>query len=333
MRVGLVLGGGGAVGLAYHAGALAALEHELQWDPRDADVIVGTSAGSIMATLLRRGLSAGDLAAVAVESRPLSMSLDVEAVLRARPAFEAPAIHRWLLRRPRWPKPSVFARLVARPWTFDLSHALASVLPDGPLDITATGTDFANLFGAEWPDRDLELCVVRQGDLRRVVFGREARPPVWQAVAASCAIPSFFSPIEIDGDRYFDGGVRSPTNADIVARRPLDLVIVVSPMSARRAPGFGYRDVMRRHAGARLARERSVLERNGLPSFVVTPGASVTRLSGLNLMSEANVHDIVRATYFDTADLLSTFASRSTLRPLTERTRRRAATSSDREAS
>ena len=46
-RIGLVLGGGGVVGQAYHAGVLAVLEHDLGFDPRSADVVVGTSAGSI----------------------------------------------------------------------------------------------------------------------------------------------------------------------------------------------------------------------------------------------------------------------------------------------
>ena len=56
-RVGLVLGAGGIVGQAYHAGVLAALEVDLGWDARTADVIVGTSAGSVMGTALRMGLS------------------------------------------------------------------------------------------------------------------------------------------------------------------------------------------------------------------------------------------------------------------------------------
>ena len=47
-RVGLVLGAGGIVGQAYHAGVLAAIELDLGWDPREADVIVGTSAGSVV---------------------------------------------------------------------------------------------------------------------------------------------------------------------------------------------------------------------------------------------------------------------------------------------
>ncbi len=63
--VGLVLGAGGVVGQAYHAGALAALERDHWWDPRSASIIVGSSAGSVTATLLRLDVPASDLAAPA----------------------------------------------------------------------------------------------------------------------------------------------------------------------------------------------------------------------------------------------------------------------------
>ena len=61
--IGLVLGAGGVVGQAYQAGVLAALEREIGWDPRDASVIVGTSAGSVTGAALRVGVPATDLAA------------------------------------------------------------------------------------------------------------------------------------------------------------------------------------------------------------------------------------------------------------------------------
>ena len=61
-RVAVVLGAGGTVGHAFHAGVLAALHHELGWDARHADLVVGTSAGSVVAALLRAGLPAADLA-------------------------------------------------------------------------------------------------------------------------------------------------------------------------------------------------------------------------------------------------------------------------------
>ena len=66
--VGLVLGAGGVVGGAYHAGALAALAETAGWDARDAEVIVGTSAGSIAAAALRAGLS-GPRSARALDGR------------------------------------------------------------------------------------------------------------------------------------------------------------------------------------------------------------------------------------------------------------------------
>src|SRR5437016_10752839 len=70
-RIGLVLGAGGAVGHAFHGGVLSALSDATGWDARDAEVIVGTSAGSLVGALLRAGLSGTDLAARAM-NMPLS---------------------------------------------------------------------------------------------------------------------------------------------------------------------------------------------------------------------------------------------------------------------
>ena len=58
--VGLVLGAGGLQAAAQHAGVLAALAEATGWDPRSADVVVGTSAGATTAASLRAGLSAAD---------------------------------------------------------------------------------------------------------------------------------------------------------------------------------------------------------------------------------------------------------------------------------
>ena len=61
--IGLVLGAGGTTGAAFHAGTLLALQQDLGWDPNTADVIVGSSAGSIVGGLLRAGLTTDDLSA------------------------------------------------------------------------------------------------------------------------------------------------------------------------------------------------------------------------------------------------------------------------------
>ncbi|MBA3252281.1 MAG: patatin-like phospholipase family protein [Geodermatophilaceae bacterium] len=55
-RRGLVLGAGGVLGFTWTVGALHALEQSIGLDVRDMDVIVGTSAGSIMAAVLSCGV-------------------------------------------------------------------------------------------------------------------------------------------------------------------------------------------------------------------------------------------------------------------------------------
>src|SRR5215211_6392763 len=56
MKVGLVLGAGGVLGGAWHTGALAALAQETDWDPASAEYIVGTSAGSLIGSLVAAGV-------------------------------------------------------------------------------------------------------------------------------------------------------------------------------------------------------------------------------------------------------------------------------------
>src|SRR3954453_16457156 len=56
MRIGLVLGAGGVLGASWLMGALEALESETGWRAADAEVIVGTSAGSVIRTLTSTGI-------------------------------------------------------------------------------------------------------------------------------------------------------------------------------------------------------------------------------------------------------------------------------------
>src|SRR5690606_37797065 len=60
-RTALVIGCGGTIGGAWSMAALHALAQELEWDPRDAAIIQGTSAGAEMAVMLGGGFSSADL--------------------------------------------------------------------------------------------------------------------------------------------------------------------------------------------------------------------------------------------------------------------------------
>lgn len=295
-RVGLILGGGGVVGQAYHAGVLSVLEHDVGWDPRDAEVVVGTSAGSIVAALLRSGVAASEMAAWTARA-PMSVRSDMLVALFGE---EFPKLEPFrladLLRLPRVPSRALIRRALLRPWNFRASAALLTLLAPGRFDITEHLAPLRQVEGARWPERELWVTAVRQIDGRRVVFGRPGAPraPLHLAVAASCAIPGYFAPVEIDGRHYVDGGVHSPTNAAVVADLDLDLVIVVSPMSGPAQPTDPV-GLLRGHARRRLSREVAALRRKGRTVVVFEPGATEQAVMGSDFLSRDAVDQVVRA--------------------------------------
>ena len=68
------------------------------------------------------------------------------------------------------------------------------------------------------------------------MWNKEAGVGVKWAVASSCAVPGVFPPITIKGRRYVDGGMRSPTNADLA--KGYDAVIAVSVTGASADPAM-----------------------------------------------------------------------------------------------
>src|SRR5262249_54537501 len=135
------------------------------------------------------------------------------------------------------------------------------------------------LFPNGWPDEPFWVNAVHLGDGKRVTFGRGGAPTVdvATAVAASCAIPSFFEPVAIEGERYVDGGVHSPTNGDVLADEddPFDVVLISSPMSiAGRSVRLSPDEPIRRLA--RLALTREVRKLRNAGTHVVAFQATVT---------------------------------------------------------
>jgi NTE family protein len=300
-RVGLVLGAGGLVGQAYHAGALAALEHDLGWDPRTAEVIVGSSAGSLTGTALRLGVPASDLAAWAVEAPLSPEGAPVLDAFGDEPPDLPPFDARNLLRRWRLPARSLVLRTARRPWAFRPAVAALTLLPAGHVDITQHADVLGDVVPDAWPE-GLWICAARRRDGGRVVFGREGSPeaPLTRAVAASCAIPGYFAPVRINGVTYFDGGVHSPTNADVLVRTGLDLVVVVSPMSAARGRALTPDAAMRWSAHNRLEREVRRLRAAGTEVVRIEPGRRALAAMGINAMAGDRAERVVQAAFLDT---------------------------------
>lgn len=290
-RVGLVLGAGGYTGQAFHLGVLTAFA-EAGFDGRRAEVLVGTSAGSLVAAGLAAGLGVHDLRAQLL-GEPLSPE-----GARLRAARKGATV-----RLPTPPPaqgkgplaPYAFLEAARRPRGVRPGSLLAGLLPAGRTSTEAISRPLNAVFGDAWPDRDLRVCAVRARDARRVVFGTPDAPrvDVGRAVAASCAIPAYFAPVHLGDERYVDGGVHSPTNADVLVPDALDLVLVLSPMSL--GPGGGRpTDVALRLAVRRyLAQEVRRLRRTGARVVAVQPTARDVAVMGSNPMSGGRVRDVL----------------------------------------
>lgn len=270
MTFGLVLGAGGTAGEAFHRGVVRALT-DFGLDPRKADVIAGTSAGSIVAATLRRYSPLGTVAA----------------------GSPRPEVH------PTRPRRSAALELVRRP-----RQALNAVLLAPEFTTGRTSAEFLRDGLADkhagWPAADLYVVAVRRRDGKRVVFGKPGapRPDVGSAVAASCAIPGYFTPVEIDGAFYVDGGLHSPTNADVLADRHLDVVVVSSPMSAQLRSATPRVDLpLRLLFHGYLREEVWTLRRRGSRVVTVEPDRAVLAASELNPMKAHRVDDLEERAY------------------------------------
>lgn len=319
-RVGLVLGAGGMVGQAYHAGVLAALEHDLGWDPRSARIIVGTSAGSVTGALLSLGVPAHDLAAWAVRA-PLSVeSADHHHLLqRDRPQLPPLDLHFWL-RRWHLPSRALLARIVRRPWAMRPSVLASSMMPAGEVDLLEHAEALHDIDVEKWP-AGLRICATARSDGRRVVFGDGRAAPVRlaEAVAASCAIPGYFSPVRVGGREYLDGGVHSPSNADVLKREELDLVIVVSPMSSAGGLTPTVDAPIRYAVHRRLEREVRCLRDRGMSVVRIEPAEETLEAMGVNMMAEDRSDEVVQAAFMETGRYAATPTIAGRLAPVAQR--------------
>lgn len=215
MTLGLVLGGGGVVGIAWELGVLDALAAEGALDPTTARTLVGTSAGSVVGAQLAAGRTIDDL--VAEQLAPPKAAVGGGA---AAPDMNAVM--------------QIFGGLMtATEMTTELAKTIGKQACDSP-----TGSEdrwiasFDTLMGVhDWPDADLRVVAMSTSKGERRVWTKADGIDLPRAVASSCSVPGLFPPVTIDGDRFTDGGAWSPSNADILAGEGLDAVLFIGPIA------------------------------------------------------------------------------------------------------
>jgi NTE family protein len=248
----LVLGGGGVTGIAWETGLLAGLA-EAGIDLTSADLVVGTSAGSVVGAQILSGPTLEDLYAAQLTdpTGELATRMGATAMLR----FITAAL---------WPGDEQRAR--AR---LGRAALKARTVPEAERRAVIE----RRLPSASWPERSLLITSVdaETGELR--VFDRDSGVPLPEAVAASCAVPLVWPPITIGGQRYIDGGVRSATNADLAVG--CDRVVVLAPIAY----------ALRR--SSRIASQLASLGAS-VRSIVVSPDAQARKAIGGNVLDPAH---------------------------------------------
>ena len=251
---------------------------------------------------LRVGVPATDLAAslYGVPTSPRGGAI----LRRILPAdagpLPTPSV-RSMLRPWNLPSPALITRMARRPLAFRPEVAAMTLIPRGQIDISERARGLDEHIGPRWPD-GLRICAVRRSDGARVVFGRPGAPParLADAVLASCAIPGYFRPVTIEGTEYVDGGVHSVTNADVLRSEGLDLVIIVSSMSADQGSVNGADGLLRRTVHRRMEREMARLEGIGTAVISLEPGPESRQAMGLRAMAEDRSPRVVEAAYEET---------------------------------
>ncbi|MBW8483068.1 patatin-like phospholipase family protein [Actinomadura parmotrematis] len=247
----LVLGGGGVAGIAWEAGLVVGLR-EAGADLAAADLIVGTSAGSVVGAHLAQG---ADLTAAVdrvaerdAAAPPERAAADMTAVMNAFAILFDASIE------PREARRRVGELALSAPGTAALAPRLAEL-----------GETLAS---PAWPDRALKITAVDAADGAFTVWDRDGAATLPQAVMASCCVPCVFPPQEIAGRRYVDGGVRSATNADLAAGA--DRVVVLEPLA---------------HLMPRTGLERELAALGSAEVAAVAPDAASVEVFGLDFLS------------------------------------------------
>ncbi|MEJ2868843.1 patatin-like phospholipase family protein [Actinomycetospora sp. OC33-EN08] len=307
-RRAIVLGTGGSLGYAWAVAALSTWQQHTGHDARDADVLIGTSAGSIIASALASGVAVDDLVSHLLEPRESPSSGTRPRRRGARGGL--PPL-------PRVGPGSVrLLREVARhPRRFPPLAVASALLPVGRAD-TSGVTRLVSSFAPEaWPAPpaapELRIVATDYDSGARVPFGRGGAPPAScaEAASASCAVPGWFEPVRIGGRRYVDGGVCSATSADLLLGTDmpaLDEALVLVPLARRgraRLTGVGGAadGLFRGIVGGRSAREIGRLRGAGLRVTSHAPGPEDRAAMGWNVMDARKQGDVVRTALRTTA--------------------------------
>lgn len=276
----LVLGGGGSAGNAWLIGVIAGL-CDAGLDVTEADLIIGTSAGSTAAAQITS----------ATPTELLANILSAAPQQRTGPVGSAGG------RVPIGPAADHMERtsgvIAAAEDAADMRRRMGAAALE--MDATSDGsgqtqwraTVAARLPSQRWPERTVLIVAVDAHNGEPVVFDRHSGVDLADAVAASCANGFGVPPYGIGERRYIDGGYRRNENADLADG--YGRVLVLSPLGGRTRTPLEW--------GMHLAAQVDELGKRGSRVETILPDSNSRNAFGSNMMDLSTRPPAARAGY------------------------------------
>ncbi len=222
-RRALVLAGAGAAGNAWELGLIAGLA-DAGVDLTEADLIIGTSAGSTVAAQITSGTRPAELYAAILAEVPRPPARDTGSDPGRGRNLSVPSYLEW--------SDKIIA---AAEDASDMRRrmgaaALERDAADGSGRTRWRDIVAARLPSQDWPQQPVLIAAVDADTGEPVVFDRQSGIDLVDAVAASTS-NGFGGTYRIGDNRYINGGYRRSENADLAAG--YGRVLVLSPFGGR----------------------------------------------------------------------------------------------------
>ncbi|NJD24224.1 MAG: patatin family protein [Betaproteobacteria bacterium] len=261
-KIGIAFAGGGPLGGIYEIGASVALAESIEGiDFKNADIFVGVSSGSLIASAFANGIDPERLARILIHNDAEEF-FDPDVLMR-------PAFGEYLQRALSVPgllfsATQDYLSAPFRHGLFESFQRLSRAIPTGLFDNRGIDRIMRELFSKNGRTNDFrklrKRLVIVATDLdsgESIEFGSPGHDdvPISVAVQASTALPGLFPPVRINGHHYVDGALIKTLHASVALKEGAELVLCINPLVPFDAELAAHRN----------AREREALNDGGLP--------------------------------------------------------------------
>jgi predicted acylesterase/phospholipase RssA len=226
-KVGMALSGGGLEGFLYQTGVLHALNKALVGKSlRSTHAYAGVSSGSICAALMAGNVPTGEVI------KAIHGNAETLGALKGSLLFDFDAKNiakRLVTQSVTW------AGLNRRKWANKIMSSVPTGLFRGD-DLQEYFKQSIEAYGHEDTFESIRsklfIGATDQDSFEHVTLGKPPwdKVPVSTAMRASCALPPFFTPVQMEGRWFIDGQVTKTTNVELLVDEGCRLIFIIDPM-------------------------------------------------------------------------------------------------------